>query len=173
MLQICKNIFFVELVWNDNLQDFQSNYGIVLKVLESVTEKLSLNNQLEQYNKVFLDQLEEYIIEEFLFPLEDFSKYSLSTLVVSSINHGWTLHWFGKQTCLTSLYSIIKLYGSLKSGFTLQMWIHISKLLHVNFLLILFEIVYRLLDMYISSISALGNINTDDLDMGIQFKYIL
>ena len=88
MLQICKNIFFVELVWNDNLQDFQSNYGIVLKVLESVTEKLSLNNQLEQYNKVFLDQLEEYIIEEFLFPLEDFSKYSLSTLVVSSINHG-------------------------------------------------------------------------------------
>ena len=88
MLQICKNIFFVELVWNDNLQDFQSNYGIVLKVLESVTEKLSLNNQLEQYNKIFLDQLEEYIIDEFLFPLEDFSKYSLSTLVVSSINHG-------------------------------------------------------------------------------------
>ena len=88
MLQICKNIFFVELVWNDNLQDFQSNYGIVLKVLESVTEKLSLNNQLEQYNKVFLDQLVEYIIGEFILPLEDFSKYSLSTLVVSSINHG-------------------------------------------------------------------------------------
>ena len=42
-----------------------SNFGIALKVLERVTDKLSLNNQLDQYNKVFLDQLEENVIEEF------------------------------------------------------------------------------------------------------------
>ena len=52
-------------MWNDNVHDAPSNYAIALKVLERVTEKLSLNNQLEQYNKIFLDQLEEDIIEDF------------------------------------------------------------------------------------------------------------
>ena len=42
---ICiKEQVFVELVWNDNVHDVPSNYGIVIKVLERVTEKLSLNN---------------------------------------------------------------------------------------------------------------------------------
>jgi len=33
--------------------------------LERVTDKLLINNQLEQYNKVFLDHLEENMIEDF------------------------------------------------------------------------------------------------------------
>ena len=60
-----KDQVFVELVWNDNVHDVPSNFGIALKVLERVTDKLLLSTQLEQYNKVFLDQLEENVIEEF------------------------------------------------------------------------------------------------------------
>ena len=72
---LIKDQVFVELVWNDNVQDVPSNSGIALKVLERVTEKLSANNQLEQYNRVFLDQLKENVIEEFVCPPEDFYKY--------------------------------------------------------------------------------------------------
>ena len=37
---------FVELVWNDNVHDVPSNSGIALKVLERVTNKILINNQL-------------------------------------------------------------------------------------------------------------------------------
>ena len=60
-----KDQVFVKLVWNDNVNDVPSNFGIALKVLERVTDKLLLNNQLNQYNTVFLDQLKENVIEEF------------------------------------------------------------------------------------------------------------
>ena len=70
-----KGKVFVELVWNSNIQDVLSNYGIALKALERVSEKLSSSNQPEQDNKLCFDQLEEDIIEEFFFVLR---KTSLS-----------------------------------------------------------------------------------------------
>ena len=41
------------------MHDVPFNSSIALKVLERVTNKLSINNQLEQYNKLFFDQFKK------------------------------------------------------------------------------------------------------------------
>ena len=66
----------VDLVWHDNVHEVPSNHQVSLKVLETVSRKLEASGELELYNKVFLEQLEERVIEEFNCPPKNFHEYN-------------------------------------------------------------------------------------------------
>ena len=73
---IKNNQVHVDLVWHDNINDVPSNFEVALKVLETVSRKLAKTNELDTYNQVFLDQLDEGVIEEFSCSPKDFHKYN-------------------------------------------------------------------------------------------------
>ena len=70
-----KDKIYVELVWGDNIDEVPSNFSVALGVLDRVVQKLDRTGQLDAYNKVFFDQQNEGIIEEFYCSPKDFSKY--------------------------------------------------------------------------------------------------
>ena len=70
-----KDQVYVELVWGDNINQVPSNHSVALSVLDNVCKKLVKSGHLEAYNKVFFEQLNENIIEEFECDPNEFDKY--------------------------------------------------------------------------------------------------
>ena len=70
-----KDRIYVELIWNDNIDRVPSNHAIALGVLDRVSRNLEKDGKLAAYNKIFFDQLQEEIIEEFFCSPKDFNKY--------------------------------------------------------------------------------------------------
>ena len=66
---------YVDLVWGDNIDQVPSNFSVALAVLDKVTQKLSRKGQLERYNQIFFDQLNEGIIGEFFCDPKHFSNF--------------------------------------------------------------------------------------------------
>ena len=70
-----KDSIYVELVWKENISEVPSNFEVALKVLERVYSKLDRTGNLDKYNKVFFDQLNSGIIEEFVCAPKDFGRH--------------------------------------------------------------------------------------------------
>ena len=70
-----KESIYIELVWKENVSEVPSNYEVALKVLERVCSKLDRTGNLDKYNKVFFDQLDSGIIEEFVCAPRDFGRF--------------------------------------------------------------------------------------------------
>ena len=73
-IEIRDNVY-VDLVWGDNIDQVPSNFSVALAVLDKVTQKLERNGQLGNYNQIFLDQLNNGIIDEFFCDPKNFVDY--------------------------------------------------------------------------------------------------
>ena len=70
------NAYHVKLPWHeDKIETVPSNHSVALKVLDKVTKKLSQENLLVEYHKVFKQQEQEGIIERIEVKPEEFDKY--------------------------------------------------------------------------------------------------